>query len=162
MTANIRITKWAVAVSVCFALILSLFANTNSAEAYSLSKANRVISTGLKYKGKPYVFGARSGITSAFDCSSFTQYIFKRNGIYLPRSSRQQAKMGTWVSKKRLLKGDLIFSDTNRDGVINHVSVFMGNNKILHTYRKGIGVTVSNFKGSIWDRTCVVARRVIR
>ncbi len=57
--------------------------------------------------------------------------------------------------------GDLIFSDTNRDGVINHVSLYIGDGKILHTYRVGIGVTISEFEGSTWDKTYVTARRVI-
>ncbi|MGQ5396021.1 MULTISPECIES: hypothetical protein [unclassified Paenibacillus] len=37
----------------------------------------------------------------------------------------------------------------------------MGNNQILHTYRVGIGVTISNYAGSTWDKTFVTARRVI-
>lgn len=123
--------------------------------------ANRVINTGKKYMGTRYLFGAKSGRTDAFDCSSFTQFIYRQHGIKLPRSSRQQAKAGKYVSKKNLRPGDLIFSDTNRDGKINHVSVYMGNNRILHTYKKGVGVTISKFKGSIWDRTYVTARRVI-
>ncbi|WP_307721769.1 C40 family peptidase [Paenibacillus humicus] len=73
----------------------------------------------------PYKFGASSGSTDAFDCSSFMQYIFKKNGIDLPRSSRQQAAVGTPVAKDRLQPGDLVFSDTNRDGVINHVSLYI-------------------------------------
>ncbi|MEW9107544.1 MAG: cell wall-associated hydrolase, partial [Paenibacillus sp.] len=35
-------------------------------------------------------------------------------------------------------------------------------NKVIHTYKKGVGVTISNFKGSAWDKTFVTARRVIR
>ena len=124
------------------------------------SIADSVIKTGKQFLGVPYRFGAKSGRTDIFDCSSFTQYVFKKNGIKLPRSSRQQAKVGTYVSKSNLQPGDLIFTDTNRDGIINHVSIYMGNDKVIHTYRVGIGVTISNFKGSAWDRTFVTARRV--
>ncbi|WP_127579369.1 C40 family peptidase [Paenibacillus koleovorans] len=132
------------------------------AETISTSSvASNVIATGKRYMGVRYQFGAKSGITSAFDCSSFTQYVFKRNGISLPRSSRDQAKVGRYVPKSQLQPGDLVFSDTNRDGKINHVSIYIGNGKLLHTYRKGIGVTISNFKGSTWDKTYVTARRVI-
>jgi len=135
--------------------------NTNTAYAATSSSASSVIATGKKYLGVPYVFGAKSGITSAFDCSSFTQYVFKKNGVTLSRTSKQQAKSGKYVSKANLKAGDLIFSDTNRDGVINHVSIYMGNNKLLHTYSKKVGVTISTFKGSTWDKTYVTARRVL-
>ncbi|MET3849140.1 C40 family peptidase [Paenibacillus sp. OAE614] len=133
----------------------------HAATASASSIADSVIKTGKQFLGVRYQFGAPTGRTNEFDCSSFTQYIFKQNGINLPRSSRQQSQVGTPVSKDQLQPGDLVFSDTNRDGVINHVSIYMGNGQLLHTYRVGIGVTISNFAGSAWDRTFVSARRVI-
>ncbi|WP_028560395.1 C40 family peptidase [Paenibacillus pinihumi] len=132
-----------------------------AASASSSSKASRVISIGKKYLGAPYVFGAKTGNTSSFDCSSFTQYVYRQVGVSIPRSSKNQSTAGRFVSRSNLKAGDLIFSDTNRDGKINHVSIYMGNGKLLHTYRKGIGVTISNFKGSAWDKTYVTARRVL-
>ncbi|WP_068619825.1 C40 family peptidase [Paenibacillus tuaregi] len=133
----------------------------HAAAAASTSTAASIIATGKQFLGVPYRFRAQEGRTDAFDCSSFTQYVFKQNGINLPRSSRQQAVVGRAVSKDQLQPGDLVFSDTNRDGVINHVSIYMGNGKLLHTYRVGIGVTISDFAGSAWDRTYVTARRVL-
>lgn len=161
------LTKIIAVASVSFTVAFSGIAvtapnTTNTAYAATSSSASSVIATGKQYLGVPYVFGAKAGITSAFDCSSFTQYVFKKNGVTLPRSSKQQAKSGKYVSKANLKAGDLIFSDTNRDGVINHVSIYMGNNKLLHTYSKNVGVTISNFKGSTWDKTYVTARRVLK
>ncbi|WP_042160757.1 C40 family peptidase [Paenibacillus gorillae] len=127
----------------------------------SSTKANQIIASGKALLGKPYKHGAKAGSTAYFDCSSFTQYIFKKHGVSLPRSSQQQSKVGKFVSRANLKPGDLIFSDTNRDGVINHVSVYLGNNKLLHTYKVGVGVTISNFSGSAWDKTYVTARRVL-
>ncbi|WP_333474274.1 C40 family peptidase [Paenibacillus gyeongsangnamensis] len=133
----------------------------HAATVSSSSVADNVIATGKRFLGVPYRFGAASGRTDLFDCSSFTQYVFKQNGINLPRNSRQQSTVGTPVAKDQLQPGDLIFSDTNHDGIINHVSIYMGNNQVIHTYRVGIGVTISNFAGSAWDRGFVTARRVI-
>ncbi|NIK76833.1 hypothetical protein FHS15_001958 [Paenibacillus castaneae] len=132
-----------------------------AAASTATSVSDNIIATGKQFLGVPYQFGAQGGRTNVFDCSSFTQYVFKQNGINLPRSSRQQANVGTIVSKDQLQAGDLIFSDTNRDGIINHVSIYMGGGKLLHTYRVGIGVTISDFAGSTWDKTFVTARRVI-
>ncbi|WP_081667556.1 C40 family peptidase [Paenibacillus pinihumi] len=158
--------KWLAAAGLSLTLMLSgslagalpaAYAATNST-----SKANTVISTGKQFLGVDYKFGATSGRTDEFDCSSFTQYVFKKIGIDLPRTSKEQAKEGVKVSRDQLQPGDLIFSDTNRDGVINHVGIYMGNDKTLQTYRKGIGVTISDFSGSVWDDTFVTARRVIK
>ncbi|MBB6733731.1 C40 family peptidase [Cohnella zeiphila] len=132
-----------------------------AASSSASSLADQIIATGEKYIGVPYKFGARSGQTDSFDCSSFTQYVYKQHGIDLPRSSKDQATVGTRVSKDQLQPGDLVFTDTNRDGVINHVSIYIGNGQLLHTYRVGIGVTISDFAGSTWDQTFVTARRVI-
>ncbi|MEK8131417.1 C40 family peptidase [Paenibacillus filicis] len=129
--------------------------------ASASTTASKIIQTGKHYLGVPYKFGAKSGNTSSFDCSSFTQYVFKKHGISLPRSSQDQSKVGRKVSKSQLQPGDLVFSDTNRDGRINHVSIYIGNGKLLHTYKVGVGVTISNFKGSTWDKTFVTARRVL-
>lgn len=132
-----------------------------AASSRTSSLADQIIATGEKFIGVPYKFGAQSGQTDSFDCSSFTQYVYKQHGIDLPRSSKDQATVGTRVSKDQLQPGDLVFTDTNRDGVINHVSIYIGNGQLLHTYRVGIGVTISDFAGSTWDKTFVTARRVI-
>lgn len=128
-----------------------------AAASYSQSvKAQHIISTGLAYKGTPYKFGAKSGVTYQFDCSSFVQYIFKANGISLPRTSRSQAHAGYWVAKNNLQPGDLVFFKHP----VSHVAVYIGNGKILHTYGKP-GVTISNLNGGYWERHYNTARRVI-
>lgn len=127
------------------------------------TKIDAVIAMGLKYIGTPYVFGAGRSNDTAFDCSGFVSWIFNRNGVMLTKSSAKvQAKAGAFVPRDQLRKGDLIFSDTNKDGVINHVSLYIGEGKVLHTFRVGIGVVVSKFEGSTWDRNCVTARRIIQ
>ncbi|NBD23329.1 cell wall-associated hydrolase [Paenibacillus sp. T1] len=162
-TFSKKLLALALGVSLAFTGALTLTPHTTHAASSSSTTAlaNKIEATGKKYLGVPYKFGAKSGITSAFDCSSFIQYIFKKNGISLPRSSQQQSKVGVRVSKSALKPGDLVFSDTNGDGVINHVSLYIGDGKLLHTYRVGIGVTVSTFKGSTWDNRFVTARRVL-
>jgi len=138
-------------------------ASTDTVRVISTSqtttKADRVIQSGLKYLGTPYRFGASSSTTSVFDCSSFTQRIFGENGVTLPRSSRQQATVGTRVSLSNVKKGDLIFFKTSGGSQIDHVAVYMGDGRILHAIPKG-GVQISSFSG-FWKRTAVSARRVL-
>jgi cell wall-associated NlpC family hydrolase len=132
---------------------------THAPQADASAKADRIIHTGKKYLGVKYRFGAPAGVTYAFDCSSFTQYIFKKNGVSLPRTSRMQATKGARVTKSHLRKGDLVFFKTGRSG-ISHVAVYAGSNKLLHA--AGRYVKVSSFSSSYWKSHYVTARRVIR
>lgn len=128
--------------------------------------ADKIIFTGLKCLGIPYVFNAPSNQTNMFDCSSFIQYIFKVNGISLPRNSRQQFEIGLPISFSHIQKGDLLFFTTekrkNRRGSskIGHVGIYIGNGEMLHTYRPENKVTISKLN-SYWKAVFVTAKRVI-
>lgn len=125
--------------------------------------ADRIIQIGEKYLGTPYKYGSSKDTTRTFDCSSFTQRVFREAGITLPRDSRQQSAVGTSVSLKTIKKGDLVFmkasvsSDSDR---ITHVAIYAGNGKILHTYGEP-GVTYSKFWGTNWEKRVVKVKRVI-
>lgn len=118
-----------------------------------------LIETGKDYIGVPYLYGAPAGATYAFDCSSFTQYIFKAFDVELPRTSSAQAKAGEKVSKAYLSVGDLVFFNTNGKS-ISHVAIYAGNNKMIHS-SSSKGVTVSNMNTSYWKSKYVTARRVL-
>jgi len=136
--------------------------SSNSSQTSS-STANKVIANGEKYMGTKYKFGSSSSTTKTFDCSSFTQRVFKEAGITLPRDSRQQSTVGKTVAKKDLQKGDLIFmksSAKNASDRITHVAIYAGNGKILHTYGSP-GVTYSKFDGTNWEKRVVKIKRVI-
>lgn len=134
---------------------------TNGSLTTQATLADRIISTGKKYIGTPYLFGSSSYTTKTFDCSSFTQYIFRVHGVSLPRSSREQAAVGYRVSYSQLKKGDLIFFHTaSRTGTrVDHVAVYIGNGQILHAVPKG-GVQISSFSG-YWYQTALFAKRVL-
>lgn len=135
---------------------------TEAAASISATKADTVITIGKRYLGTPYKFGAPSGVTSSFDCSSFTQYVFKKVGISLPRESRSQAKVGTFVSRSNIKKGDLLFFSTAKsNGKVAHVGIYAGNGQILHTYGAG-GVKYSSLNSSWWSSHYITARRVIK
>ncbi|UUZ86075.1 C40 family peptidase [Paenibacillus sp. P26] len=156
-----RLGKALVSVSLSVGLLtsVSMFTEAPAAHAATVSassKANSIIATGKRYMGVRYQFAAPSGRTNAFDCSSFTQYVYKKNGINLPRSSKQQSKVGTYVPKSQLKPGDLVFFYSP----IHHVAIYIGNGKILHTYGKP-GVTISDMNSGWWKSHYATARRVI-
>lgn len=139
-------------------------ASTESA-AFSVSAtstADQVLNIGKRYLGTPYKFGSKSGVTSTFDCSSFTQFVFSKIGISLPRTSINQSKVGTYVSRSNLRKGDLVFFSTRTSkGKVAHVAIYAGDGKILHTYGAG-GVKYSSLSSDWWSSHYITARRVIK
>src|SRR5690606_255041 len=110
-----------------------------------------------KYLGTKYVWGGES--PKGFDCSGFTQYVFKNFKIKLNRVSRDQAKQGTAVSKSNLKPGDLVFFATN-GGSINHVGIYIGSGKFIHAESQREGVTITSMSESFYARSYVKARRV--
>ncbi|WEK55832.1 MAG: C40 family peptidase [Candidatus Cohnella colombiensis] len=165
MNNNHRFSKKFLSIALSATIGLSAIAAGQAqpvaAATVTTSKATKIINLGDNYLGVKYKFGASTNITSAFDCSSFTKYIFGKYGVKLPRVSSAQAKVGKYVSKSNLKKGDLVFFSTARTGKkIGHVAVYAGNNKILHTYGKP-GVTFSNLNSSHWKSHYVTARRVL-
>ncbi|MFC4775222.1 C40 family peptidase [Paenibacillus sp. GCM10023252] len=150
----------ALTTAVCTTLITGIaFNHSNEAEA-ATAAANKVITTGKTYLGVPYQFGAPAGVTYAFDCSSFVQYTFLKNGIWLPRTSAGQASMGKPVAKGYLSVGDLVFFKTNGKS-ISHVAVYAGNNNIIHS-ASSKGVSITSLNNSYWKSKYVTARRVIK
>jgi cell wall-associated NlpC family hydrolase len=132
---------------------------TQAATVSAATRAHQIIALGEHYRGTPYKFGAKSGQTRNFDCSSFTQYIFGRYGIHLPRTAAAQSKMGTYVSRGNWKVGDLLFFTVPGRRGVAHVGVYIGNNKMLQTYGAG-GVKITPVN-SYWRSHYITARRVI-
>ncbi|XEC94157.1 C40 family peptidase [Paenibacillus tarimensis] len=157
---NKKLAKRLLSVSLCAAIGLSSMAFDNSSKAYAATEQSlEVISTGKEFLGTKYKFGAPSGVTYAFDCSSFTQYVFKQFDIELPRTSSAQAKAGEKVDRAYLSVGDLVFYNINGNG-ISHVAIYAGDNKILHT-SSSKGVAIADMNSDYWKKAYVTARRVL-
>lgn len=121
--------------------------------------ANSIIKSGEKYLGTPYLYGASPSRTDAFDCSSFTQRVYGENGITLPRTSVQQSQIGTTIPLSEARKGDLLFYDTDFNGVINHVSIYVDSTTVLHAATsKGVSYANTTY---YWNPRFVKAVRVI-
>lgn len=146
---------------ICSAIVMSAITlGTFAPKAHAATPETLdLISTGKEYIGTPYKFGAPAGVTYAFDCSSFTQFLYKGLDVKLPRSSSAQAGVGEKVAKSSLSVGDLVFFNTNGKS-ISHVAIYAGNNKIIHSSTSQ-GVTVTSLGSSYWAKKYVTARRVL-
>lgn len=122
------------------------------AQAYSMeelkygkdvsAKRIDIVDYAKEFLGNRYVWGGTS-LTSGVDCSGFTQAIYIKHGYSIARVSRNQAKGGTKISQDNLKPGDLVFYGNNSTGYINHVAIYIGNNKIIHASNKRDGIKIS-------------------
>ena len=109
-------------------------------------KAAKIIETGQKYMGVPYVFGGTT--PSGFDCSGFVQYVFKQNGITIPRLADEQYKLGKAVKTSELIPGDLVFFSTYEAGA-SHCGIYIGDGQFLHT-SSSRGVRIDRLDNVYW------------
>lgn len=123
-------------------------------------KCQRIISAAKEKLGKRYVWGA-SGNKNTYDCSSFVKYVYKKNGIELPRTSIMQSKVGKYVKRDELQKGDLIFFDTSkkRKGYVNHVGIYLGDNKFIHASSAKKKVVITSLNKTFYSNRYKGARR---
>ncbi len=91
--------------------------------------------------GIPYVWGGES--LRGFDCSGLVQYVYDELGIQLPRTSQQQATVGTAVAPQALQPGDLIFYNEPGEGPDSHVAIYAGGGMQIEAPHTGADVQYS-------------------
>ncbi|MBW7984094.1 C40 family peptidase [Enterobacillus tribolii] len=111
-----------------------------------------------QWNGTPYRYGGleRSGV----DCSGFVYRTFRdRFDMQLPRTTVQQTSLGTKVSRKELMPGDLVFFKTGSGENGLHVGIYDTDNKFIHASTSR-GVTRSSLENVYWNRAYWQARRL--
>jgi len=113
--------------------------------------------------GIKYVWGATGPYT--YDCSGFTQKVYRQAGIKIPRVSRDQAKVGEYISFNNLQKGDMVFFDTHKKktGKVTHVGIYLGNGNFIHASSAAKKVVIFNFnKKNFYKKRFLWGRRIIQ
>lgn len=122
------------------------------------AKGSNIADYALTFVGRcPYVYGGTS-LTSGVDCSGFTMRIYEKFGVSLPRTSGEQARVGSRVSSLSQARvGDLIFY-ADSSGAVGHVAIYIGGGRVVHasTKKTGIKTSVANY------RTIYAIRRVLK
>ncbi|WP_246470074.1 C40 family peptidase [Cohnella nanjingensis] len=131
--------------------------------ATASQKADKLIAFAKSMQGKVrYKFGVNSPSTLTFDCSSWTKYVFGKQGVSLKWGTKSQSKQGSYVAKSNLRKGDLIFFSVSKPGQINHVGIYIGNGQFIHnTTGSKSGVVISNLNSGNYPKRYITARRVL-
>lgn len=121
----------------------------------SRSSSSTLVDNAQSLQGVAYVYGGTS--KRGFDCSGYTQYVFKGSGISLPRTSQEQFNVGSSVKKDQLQTGDLVFFTTYAKGA-SHVGIYVGGGKFIHASNSGVRTT--SLSDSYYANRYLGARRV--
>lgn len=125
----------------------------NTAIETTSTTGSSVVSYAKQFLGCKYVYGGTK--TSGFDCSGFTQYVYKHFGVTLNRTAASQYSNGTAVTN--LQTGDLVMF--GKSG-INHVGIYIGGNTFIHAANPSRGVTIDTLASGYYKTNYVGARRI--
>jgi len=128
---------------------------TASKKQVSRSDSSELVDHALSLVGVPYVFGGTG--RSGFDCSGYTQYVFKGSGISLPRTAAEQFNVGSSISREQLQSGDLVFFHTYTSGA-SHVGIYIGGGSFVSASNSG--VSISSLDSNYYASRYLGARRV--
>jgi cell wall-associated NlpC family hydrolase len=126
--------------------------------------ASRILNTADQYIGVKYTWGGNTP-QGGFDCSGFTKFVFAKEGVALPRTAREQAKVGRAVSRdfSAFQPGDLLFFAEPGES-ISHVAIYVGNGEIIHA-SSGYGAVnyldLSTSRGDWYVQNLAAVRRML-
>ncbi len=131
---------------------------TNSPETNSMDIKERLVLFSKILLNVPYRFGGTT--FRGIDCSAYVQKVFGLINIPLPRSAREQFKMGEPVEKAELSIGDLIFFRTYAR-FPSHVGIYLGDNLFIHASSKDRKVTIDSLDTPYYVRRFMGAKRLL-
>jgi len=114
------------------------------------------------FKGGRYIWGGTT--PKGFDCSGYVQYLYKKQGINLPRTALSQSQVGEDVDIDNLKKGDLLFflTDKKRKIPVTHVGIYIGNGEFIHAASRKKGIIISPITQGYYAKKFVKAKRIIK
>ena len=123
------------------------------------SLRSSIVKTAENFIGIPYRWGGAS--SKGFDCSGLSMTVYQLNGLNLPRTSREQWRVGKPVLRRQLSKGDLVFFATSGWKKISHVGIYKGNNKFIHASGTGKKIRIDSLSGKYYKSKYVGARKYL-
>ncbi|NUO63301.1 MAG: C40 family peptidase [Gemmatimonadaceae bacterium] len=128
--------------------------------------ASRIVDFADGYVGTQYATGGSSPRTG-FDAPGFVRFVFGEQGLRLPATVDGMATVGTEVPTRAgsLRPGDLLFFSNDRSSTVDHVAIYVGRDRIIHSTASGNGVRYDVLgegeRGQWFADHLVSARRVI-
>lgn len=116
-----------------------------------------VVDTAKIALGTAYVFGGTT--LKGFDCSGLVQWAYKHLGVHLPRTAREQSRVGEAVtSPEDLRTGDIVAFHHPRRGY--HTGIYTGDGQFIHSPRRRSSVKIASLSNPYFKKTFLGARRV--
>lgn len=119
-------------------------------------EAMSIIETARQQIGVRYRLGGASP-ERGFDCSGLIFWVYKQNGLSVPRVARAQSNFGSPVDKNLLAPGDIV---AFRVGGAYHTGIYSGNGYFIHSPKQGDRVREESLDTAYWQRHFIGARRV--
>ncbi len=122
--------------------------SSSSRSVYKRDK--RIVAIARRYLGVPYCWGGSS--PSCFDCSGLVQYVYRRVGIHLPRTTWEQwhdKKLKKFSKKSQVTKGSIVFfyeSGTSPNPAHEGICIDKGCNKMIAAPAPGTVVQIQSLR----------------
>lgn len=161
--------KQSIVLSLLFGILLIIGCSStpNNKSSVQINKPQGLVnSTTIKtalyqqhqqWKGTRYQWGGLS--KNGIDCSGIVYLTYlEKLSTPIPRTTLDQAQIGTKIEREELRAGDLVFFKTSKK--VRHVGIYIEDNKFLHASTKK-GVMVSTLDDYYWKDRYWHARRVM-
>ena len=123
----------------------------------SVNERSLFVRVAKGFLGAPYRLGGSS--VRGLDCSAFAKKIYQFFDISLPRTAREQSRVGKTVAREELKEGDLVFFNTRR--AFGHVGIYIGNNEFVHAAAgRQRMVKIDTLEKPYYDKRFVKAVRI--
>lgn len=127
----------------------------------SADTVQKIIQKAYTLIGSPYVYGDTG--KAGYDCSGLVYSLYGEfTDVKLPRSSREMAEVGTYVTEEDLEAGDFLFFTSKGGSTINHVALYIGNGMMIHASNSQDGVVLNPIEGTYFNTCFSHARRVLK
>jgi cell wall-associated NlpC family hydrolase len=131
--------------------------HASPAQSRAVAVEKRILDEYRKWRGTRHKMGG-SG-SKGIDCSGFVKAIYRDAfSIELPRTTREQARLGKPLAFKELQPGDLVFFKPPT--YPRHVGIFLSQSEFVHA-SKSKGVTISKIDPHYWGKYFWTARRIL-
>lgn len=118
-------------------------------DVMKIFKREEIVKIALSLLGIDYIPGS-DNLETGFDCSGFTEYVYFKAGIKIPRSVIEQYNKAAKIYSNPK-KGDLVFFSIKLLGIPDHVGIYIGNGKFIHSPSIGKNVRIDSLNKRYWQ-----------
>jgi murein DD-endopeptidase len=129
---------------------------TPRAEVAREAPAHPVAAVAQGLIGAPYRYGGTS--PKGFDCSGLVYYSYRKAGIPVPRTAREQLRASQPMDPSRLRPGDVVFFRLSGRKP-SHVGIYVGRGRFVHAPSSGKRVSYASLRDPYWQERLIGAGR---